>query len=89
MEMQAVLMNGSFHGSLHGCLLSLMSKHFASLPAFFDEMVEGDEWTKSMVGGSEREKEKNKNKKAQERYYGRARKRNKRKAVDVKTLTGQ
>ena len=71
------------------CLLTLMSKNFALSPAFIDEMVEGNEWIKSMVDGIEREKKKDKNENAREDTR-RTTKRNKRKAVNVETcLTGQ
>ena len=71
MEMRAVLANGSFHA--HNvralcCLLTLMSKHFALSPAFIDEMVEGNEWIKSMVDGIEREKKKRQEREYQGRY---------------------
>ena len=43
-----------------------MSDNFALLPAFFDEMVRGDQCIMRMAGGFGREKKKDKNEKARE-----------------------
>ena len=71
MEMRADLTNGSFHAHVRDalcCLLTLMSKNLALSPAFIDEMVEGNEWIKSMVDGIEREKKKRQEREYQGRY---------------------
>ena len=73
---------------LHWLLARFNEQEFCLSPASFDEMIEGDEWIKSMVEGIEREKKKEKNEKATEDIRWTT-KQNKRKAVNVETLTGQ